>query len=516
MNTPVQLKQVKAETDYDLIYNYEQGLKAYSEILPVLIMPNKDAVDACMDWGLPAICLEAGKWTREHSELVKGWELAFSFGPKEWRQRIAKAVEHYAQECFLIDVSTYEDIGAYIRAGKSGDALYEKAFTAPVYDYRDEQANDANRITATPYEWTEPEKLPRRQWLMGRSVQRKYVTVVVAPPGAGKSKLVSAEAIAMATGKNLFDVWVKPLLRVWLNNGEDDRLEMTRMIQAICKRHGIGPKELEGRFFLDSGRDQEIVTATMTRNGVEILEPVYESITRAILERHIDVFIVDPFVSSHRVSENDNMAIDAVVKRWNKVAEDCNCAIILVHHSRKENGGEITADSCRGGSSIVGAARDVRVINRMTKEQAESYGLDDYRRYFNVGSDKTNFTPAGRKEWYHLESVNLCNDLSRAGGDSVGVCVRWYPPNPVSDMTRQQVHQALERIAKGDCRYNPQAKKWAGNLLAELFGYDTSERDGKRAMKEVLGALERDELVKRVEKTCPESREKKPFYEAVR
>lgn len=38
------------------------------------------------------------------------------------------------------------------------------------------------------------------------------------------------------------------------------------------------------------------------------------------------------------------MAIDAVVKAWARVADAANCAILLVHHTRKENGAKITAD----------------------------------------------------------------------------------------------------------------------------------------------------------------------------
>lgn len=49
---------------------------------------------------------------------------------------------------------------------------------------------------------------------------------------------------------------------------------------------------------------------------------------------------VDPFVSSHAVNENGNNAIDAVVKTWARIAKECNCAVDLVHHSRKAAAGQ--------------------------------------------------------------------------------------------------------------------------------------------------------------------------------
>jgi RecA-family ATPase len=85
------------------------------------------------------------------------------------------------------------------------------------------------------------------------------------------------------------------------------------------------------------------------------------------VERKIDVLTIDPFVSSHEVSENDNRAIDAVVKAWGRLADECNCSINLVHHVRKGNGTEANADSARGAKALVDAARSVIVFNRMTR-----------------------------------------------------------------------------------------------------------------------------------------------------
>ena len=99
---------------------------------------------------------------------------------------------------------------------------------------------------------------------------------------------------------------------------------------------------------MNSRRDTPLCTAKVKSGEVTLLEPVYDEILAQLKVRNIDVLIVDPFVSSHAVTENDNMAIDAVVKAWARVADAANCAILLVHHTRKENGAKITADSARG------------------------------------------------------------------------------------------------------------------------------------------------------------------------
>jgi RecA-family ATPase len=62
---------------------------------------------------------------------------------------------------------------------------------------------------------------------------------------------------------------------------------------------------------------------------------VVEALVAELIARNVDVLVIDPFVSSHGVNENDNSAIDAVAKTWARIAKRANCAIVLVHHSRK-------------------------------------------------------------------------------------------------------------------------------------------------------------------------------------
>ena len=120
----------------------------------------------------------------------------------------------------------------------------------------------------------------------------------------------------------------------------------------------------------------EIVLATQGTGGAELTKPVEDGLINALRAAQIDVLIVDPFVSAHRVSENDNMAIDLVAKTFGRIAEKANCAVELVHHVRKTNGAEITAEDGRGASALIAAARSVRVLNPMSKEEAASAGVE--------------------------------------------------------------------------------------------------------------------------------------------
>ncbi len=156
-------------------------------------------------------------------------------------------------------------------------------------------------LHATPYAWTEPQKIPRRDWLYGRLLIRKFVTATIAPGGLGKSSLVAVEALAQVTGKDLLEIKPSGELRVWLINLEDPAEETTRKIQAAARHYGLTSEDIGDRLYADSGRDQEFVIAKLGQHGApELVVPVLKAIVAEIIRREIDVLVIDPFVSSRR------------------------------------------------------------------------------------------------------------------------------------------------------------------------------------------------------------------------
>ena len=113
--------------------------------------------------------------------------------------------------------------------------------------------------------WIDPANIPQRDWLYGRLLIRKFVTATVAPGGLGKSTLITVEALAQVSGKDILGVTPKGQLRVWLWNLEDPQEETQRKIQAAAMHYGLKPEDIGDRLFVDSGRDRPLVIATMSR-----------------------------------------------------------------------------------------------------------------------------------------------------------------------------------------------------------------------------------------------------------
>ena len=345
-------------------------------------------------------------------------------------------------------------------------------------------------IKATPFVWRDPKTFPRRQWVYGHHLIRRFLSTTVAPGAVGKSSLTMVEAVALATGRALLGTHPSGgRHKVWLWNGEDPLEEMERRVAAICLHYGIERAELEGQLFLNSGRDTEIVIATTTRNGTVIARPVIDAMTTTIRENGIDVVYLDPFVACHGASENDNGAINAVAKSIARMADETNTAWDLVHHSRKTGGAEITVEDGRGASALLAAARSGRVLNPMTKEEAERAGVEKPRGFFRVDNGKANLAPPPDKsEWFTLKSVSLDNggENSFDQPDYVAVVAPWQWPDALEGVTVADLRKVQVIVAAGSWRKDPQATEWVGKAVAQALDLDASDRASKTKISGLL------------------------------
>lgn len=360
-------------------------------------------------------------------------------------------------------------------------------------------------IAPTPFVWRAPATLPPRQWLYAGHLVRRFVSATVAAPGVGKSTLGLAEAVAMASGLPLLGHHVATPLRVWSWNGEDPMEELERRVAAVCLRYGVTSDQIEGRLFLDSGRDTEIKIAHAERNGLRIAMPVVGAVISAIAAHKIDVLTIDPFVSSHSVAENDNGAIDAVVKQWARVADETNCAVELVHHSRKTGGASVGVEDARGASALLGAVRSARVLNPMTEEEAGRAGVDNHRAYFRLDNGKANLAPPPDKsEWFRLASLPLGN------GDLVGVAEIWEWPDALAGISDDDLSKVRATILEGDHAADVRAANWAGHAVASTLGLDIESPADKARVKSLLRTwIERKALRVEVRHSKRDGREKR-------
>ena len=354
-------------------------------------------------------------------------------------------------------------------------------------------------IDPTPFVWQDPHTIPRRDWIYGNHYIRKFLSLTVAPGGVGKSSLSMAEALAMATCEDFLGPYTAQYFNVWLWNGEDPIDEMQRRLTAAIIHYGLDPELVQQRLFMNSGRNTEIVIASENKKtGTVIHDPVIRGVIAGIRRRKIDVMIVDPFLSSHSVSENDNQAINMITKKWSMIAEETNCSIELVHHVRKSNGNEISVDDGRGASSLLAAARSARVLNPMSDEEQRSCGVKNRRGYFRMDNGKANLAPPPDGSfWFQLIGVPLRNGPLKTDGDNVAVVAPWKWPSPLRGTGQDDVTIIQEAVsAEVNCRADPRSPDWVGNIVAKVLDIDISQPEERDRVKGMVRAWVESEVLK--------------------
>jgi hypothetical protein len=382
--------------------------------------------------------------------------------------------------------------------------------------------SDATGIVPSPYLWTPPATIPKREYLYGTELQRKHVSALVAPGAAGKTTYKVARGLAMVTGKNLLgrEIYGGPK-RVWLWNHEDDREEQTRSIQAACHHYGLTAADLGDRLFLDSAMDGATMKlATVTALGQMTIDAeLKRELTATLIDHKIDYLDLDPFVSIHSIEENDNMAVDAVVKALASIANAANCAICVAHHVAKGRSETVDSNSARGAVALTAACRSVLAMNRMSKEEAEGWNIpgEERRRYFKVYDDKNNRAPpADDSDWFYLESVHLEN------GDNIGVVTPWNPPDVFDGVTTAHLAGVQTLVAKhssedGAVRASEQSKaRWVGKLVAKVLDLNADDKADRRRIKKILRAWYSSGALVEVNRYDPKSKREAPFVEVGR
>lgn len=418
----------------------------------------------------------------------------------------------------------FDDVAREDGADAVRAALDAATFPGPDFAPFPDEHEDKRTFTAEPFVWRDPASIPRRQFLYGFELRRKQISATVAPGAAGKTTLKIGRAICMALGRDILGhrVWNGPH-RVWLWNLEDEREECEKIVCAFLKLWDIDPTDLGDRLLLNGadsiGAHGLKLAVEDNFGGIKLQRPVSEALIEELKRLKIDYLDVDPFVSSHAVDENSNQAIDAVSKEWLRIAHEANCAIGLAHHLRKTQAAEFTAQDARGAGAMINAARSCLVLQRMSKETAEEFGIEacDRKRYFSVYDDKNNKAPPALKaEWYEFVGIGLGNaDVGSDGPeDNIGAVQRWYAPDAFGGVTARQLYN-IQRIIDENpmkARKHSKAREWVGKIVAHVLDRNLDDQGEARRIEMMIRTWLSNGALRTVEK-MDETRQPREFIE---
>jgi hypothetical protein len=260
--------------------------------------------------------------------------------------------------------------------------------------------------------------------------------------------------MACASNKAITGEYVFIRSKVLLVSLEDNYNEVRRRIRACRLHHDIAAAELAGHLFvktIDKNLGKLLREDPVT--GRLEVGKLSQKIKKAIIARKIDLVALDPFIKTHGVGENNNMAIDAVMQILTELADELNCAIDVPHHITKGTQEAGNADQGRGASAMKDAARLVYTLTPMTTDEAKAMAVPEELRRFlrRIDSGKVNIAPPSAEAmWIKLIGVRLGNGNDiYPNGDEVQTIERWNPPELFADLDKVRIWRILDQINDG-------------------------------------------------------------------
>jgi len=319
----------------------------------------------------------------------------------------------------------------------------------------------------------DPTKIPPRRWLLGNSFCRKFLSSLIADGGVGKTALRIAQGLALAAGRS--DITNEYVFggphRVLFVCFEDDADELNRRIAAAMLHHKVSADDLDDRLMLAVIKGKKLLQ--MARHGAIKPGELTAWLKRAIVTLKPDHVILDPFVKTHGLEENDNILMDQVCDTLATLAIEYNIGIDAPHHTRKGVHAAGNADEGRGASAVKDAARIVDTLTPMTAQEAEQLGISD-RIHIRYDNGKYNLCPAGEARWFRFVGVAIGNtnvDPTYPKGDNVQTVEPWKPPAAFDGLPLAVIKDVFDKIRQGPqpdefwARNRQAGEDWVGSIL---------------------------------------------------
>ena len=162
-------------------------------------------------------------------------------------------------------------------AGAAPDAGAAPAVDLDVFDAGDEKGD------------IEP-----RQWLLGTTFCRGYLSGLVSGGGSGKTTVRIFQLLACATGRPLSGEHVFVRSKVLIVCLEDDLKELRRRVLAARMKHLIGPADVKGWLFL-TGAQLRLKIAELDGKRVKA-GGLYWSLSKLVDDKSLDLVCLDPAI----------------------------------------------------------------------------------------------------------------------------------------------------------------------------------------------------------------------------
>ena len=345
-----------------------------------------------------------------------------------------------------------------------------------------------------------------RPWLYGDILMRGAVTAVASPPGTGKTALSMQLAVAVGLDLTLGPWEPQPGGggRVAIFNGEEPTDELTRRFLAACYEAGADPAAASQRVAYRSSQDAPLRLCKLDSYGAFQRSPDVDLLKAAIIEQEVKLVMLDPLIEFYDgIDESDNSQIKLVGQILREIATDCDCAVMIFHHTKKSDNADTAAgdmNALRGGGALIGQARFVFTLFTMSERDAERLDVEPHRRTYFCRWDgaKANMAPVSGEVWFERLGVGLDNASDIRPADVIGILrhtrfgVAASDGSPVSERAspiRESRRQARRMEVKAEL-----AEKMIDVVARTLMEAGAVSKATAIFTNELIRLLDRDEI----------------------
>lgn len=219
------------------------------------------------------------------------------------------------------------------------------------------QAKDLPSIVNLADVWDKPPELSPE--LIAGVLREGHKMIISGPSKAGKSFLLIELAFALAEGFN----WLGnrcEMTKVLYCNMEIDKASFIRRVKKVYEAHKMN-KDIH----------PENIDIWNLRGNCEPITLLAPKIIDRIKGKGYKAVIIDPLYKVMAGDENSNSDTAAMLKGFDRIAEETGASVIYSHHFAKGNGGDRSVIDRGSGAGVF--ARDPDAIVTMTQLDYEDF-----------------------------------------------------------------------------------------------------------------------------------------------
>lgn len=257
-----------------------------------------------------------------------------------------------------------------------------------------------------PAAWRGVPLQPMR-WLALHRIPAGDVTILSGDGGGGKTTVALQCGVAAACGLGDWLGTVCEPGSVIFVSAEEPEHEMRRRLERVARKRGLEPDTIE-RLHFHFASPESCLLAVARADGTMAPTPLFESLAIAAADIRPVLIIVDSIAATFGGNQNDRTHARTFVSLFRRLAQDVDCAILLLDHPSLSG---ITSGTGRGGSMDWQNATRAR-LHLETVQGADGISC----RVLEM--KKSNYGPVGAKVTLQWEDGCFVMDSGDAGQTS--------------------------------------------------------------------------------------------------